>query len=76
KRKGVNGVLLQWSPATTVDVWRAFDGGQPALIVGGVGGTEYWDALGKGNEASGSWVYYVCSASDPTTCSGEVTVSF
>jgi PKD repeat protein len=76
KRQGVNGVLLQWSPATTVDVWRALDGGQPGLIVGGVQGTEYWDALGKGNAASGSWVYYVCSASDPHDCSGEVTVSF
>jgi PKD repeat protein len=76
KRTGVAGVLLRWSPALTVDVWRGFDGGPPGLVGAGVAGTELWDALGKGGAASGSWVYYVCSASDPTSCSEEVTVSY
>jgi hypothetical protein len=76
KRRGVNGVLLQWSPAMTVDIWRSLDGGEATLIAVDVEGAEYWDAHGRGKDAAGSWSYFVCSSAVPSACSSQVMVSF
>jgi aqualysin 1 len=76
KRQGVNGALLRWSPTMKVNIWRARDGGDATLIASSVGGSEHWDALGRGNAAQGSWTYHVCSTAEAETCSNQAMVNF
>ena len=76
KRQGVNGVELEWSPDATVHIWREPTGGESVLIATDVTGGAYWDPHGKGQNATGSWTYFVCNAAAPTVCSNGVTVTF
>lgn len=70
KVKGVMQVELSWSGTSEdVEIWR--DG---SVLAGPFPGTgSYTDFLGKG---SGTFVYKVCEAANPGTCSDEVTVPF
>jgi subtilisin family serine protease len=75
--RGVKGVLLEWTPTMTVDVWRAKVGDLLATpIAPAVSGSSYEDTLGKGGDARGSWLYFVCKTGDPELCSGLVQVDF
>lgn len=74
--RGVKGVLLEWTPEMTVDVWRSKVGDFPAPIASAVSGSSYEDTLGKGGAARGSWLYFVCKTGDPNLCSNLVQVDF
>ena len=75
--RGTKGVLLEWTPALTVDVWRARVGDLfPSLIASAVPPSSYEDTLGKGGEAKGSWLYFVCETGNPDLCSDLVQVDF
>ncbi len=74
--RGTKGVLLEWTPAMTVDVWRARVGEFAAPIASGVAGSSYEDTLGKGGDAKGSWLYFVCQTGNPDLCSNLVQMDF
>jgi PKD repeat protein len=73
--RGTRGAELQWTPAMTVDVWRARVGDLlPAMIAGSIAGNSYTDVVGKGGSVKGSWLYFVCKTGDPEFCSNMVQV--
>jgi len=73
--RGAPRVELQWSPAATVDVWRAEVGDLfPSVIAAGVSGTTYSDQFPK--RAKGSFLYFFCQTGNSDRCSNLVQVSF
>ena len=75
-RRGGRGVLLEWTPTMTVDIWRAKVGDLlPTMIAGAVAGESYEDAP-KGNLTGTSWLYFLCKTGDPDFCSNMVHVNF
>ena len=69
KNKGIQHVLLQWSGASSVDIYR--DGQQ---IASGVGGTSYDDNINL--KGAGSYQHQVCVAGGTVSCSNTTTTVF
>jgi subtilisin family serine protease len=73
--RGSKMARLEWTPAETVDVWRARVGDLfPGMIVSGVAGTLYDDVMPK--KTKGSYLYFVCETGNPDRCSNLVEVKF
>ena len=74
--RGTKGVLLEWTPSVAVNVWRGRPGGQTSEIATGAPPSQYEDVLGRGGDAKGTWIYFICDAANPTACSPQVEVTF
>jgi subtilisin family serine protease len=75
RAKGQKRVRLNWTPALTVDVWRARLGDLfPSVIAPGVSGDTYTDTLGK--KTRGTFLYFICETGNDNNCSNLVEVSF
>lgn len=73
--RGSKMAHLEWTPAETVDVWRALVGDLvPSVIAGGVSGTTYDDVMPK--KTKGSYIYFVCETGNPDRCSNWVQLNF
>ncbi len=69
KTKGKHGVILSWSPATTVDVYR--DG---AMVASGVSGTSYDDFIGA--KGGATYDHHLCVSGGTSSCSNTTTTVF
>lgn len=75
RAKGVKSVRLDWTPAETVDIWRAApEEIFPNVIATAVSGTSHTDVLEK--NARGLFQYFVCETGNDQRCSNLVLVSF
>lgn len=74
-RGGVRTAELSWTPALTVDVWRAEVGDLfPTRIATGVPPSSYTDTLPK--KTRGDFIYSVCETGNDQNCSEPVIVGF
>jgi len=70
KDKGVHVIDLQWTGATSVDVYLVGTG----KIAGPINGSTY--SHNTGNKGGATYEHYVCAAGSTTACSDKVTTTF
>jgi len=76
RARGRSRVILEWSPAATVDVWRAAIGVEllPDVIASAITGTTFTDELPK--RTKGTFLYFICETGNDNRCSNWVEVTF